>query len=65
LDRPRKAALPRKVVITYTSLPMAPQYSAVLSHWNFDPKFPAGFFAPQIPKNTTRIKFVEVKEKRK
>jgi hypothetical protein len=64
IDR-TKRPLPRKVVITYTSLPMAPQYSAVLTHWNFDPKFPADFFAPQIPKKALRIKFIEMKEKRK
>jgi len=60
-----KPALPRKIVITYVAMPMAPQYSAVLSQWNFDPKFPASFFEPQIPKNAVRVKYLEVKEKRK
>jgi len=55
----------RKVVITYTSLTMAPQYSAVLSRWKFDPTFPAGLFDPQIPKGALRIKFLDMKEKRK
>jgi hypothetical protein len=64
IDR-AKPPLPRKVVITYTLLPMAPQYSAVLSKWNFDPKFPEGFFEPQIPKPALRIKFIDFKEKRK
>jgi hypothetical protein len=60
-----KDPLPRKIVITYVAMPMAPQYSAVLSQWNFDPKFPAGLFEPQIPKNAVRVKFLEMKEKRK
>ncbi len=60
-----KQAVPRKIVITYVAMPMAPQYSAVLSQWNFDPKFPDGFFEAQIPKNALRVKFLEMKEKRK
>jgi hypothetical protein len=60
-----KRPLPRKIVITYVAMPMTPQYSAVLSQWNFDPGFPAGFFAPQIPKNAIRVKFLEMKEKHK
>jgi hypothetical protein len=60
-----KRPLIRKVVITYKAQPMAPQYSAVLSRWNFKPNFPAGFFEPQIPKNALRIKFIESKEKRR
>ncbi len=58
IDR-EKRPVARKVVITYKALPMAPQYTAVLSHWNFDPKFPAGFFEAQIPKQAMRIKFME------
>jgi hypothetical protein len=60
-----KHPMARKIVITYNALPMAPQYSAVLSHWNLEPKFPAGFFKPQIPKKAMRIKFMELKEKHK
>jgi hypothetical protein len=60
-----KQPLPGKIVITYVALPMAPQYSAVLSQWNFDPKFSAATFEPQLPKNALRIKFLEMKEKRK
>jgi hypothetical protein len=57
-----KRPLFHKVVITYTSLPMAPQFSAVLSRWNFDPKFPAEFFEPQIPKNAVQVEFLKIKE---
>jgi hypothetical protein len=64
IDR-EKWPLVRKIVITYKAQPMAPQYSAVLSRWNFKPRFPAGFFKPQIPKNAMRIKFIESEEKRK
>ncbi|HAC66066.1 MAG TPA: hypothetical protein DCF68_21670 [Cyanothece sp. UBA12306] len=32
-----KQPLPRKLVITYKQAPSYPQYSAVLSNWNFDP----------------------------
>jgi hypothetical protein len=57
--------LVRKIVITYKAQAMAPQYSAVLSRWNFTPRFPAGFFEPQIPKNAMRINFIESEVKRK
>ncbi len=61
IDR-EKRPVARKVVITYKELPMAPQYTAVLSRWNFDAKFPAGFFEPQIPAKAMRIKFMEFKQ---
>jgi hypothetical protein len=60
IDREKRPVV-RKVVITYTGLPMAPQYTAVLSDWNFDPKFQAGFFKPEVPEKALRIKFMEVK----
>jgi hypothetical protein len=58
-----KRPLPRKLVITYIALPMAPQYSAILSQWNLDPRFPARFFNPRIPNKALRIKFLGMKEK--
>ncbi|ELS04664.1 putative periplasmic protein [Xenococcus sp. PCC 7305] len=56
-------ALPRKLVITYKDNPYSPQYSAVLSDWNFhsisaqDPIF---FFKPATDAN--KIDFVIIEE---
>lgn len=60
-----KQPLPRKIVITYTLLPMAPQFSAVLSQWDFDRHFSPDFFQPQLPKKALHVNFINFKEKRK
>jgi hypothetical protein len=47
-----------KVVITYKTLPESPQYTAVLSNWNFDPKIAADTFTFTPPPGATAIEFL-------
>lgn len=49
--------VPRKVVITYKSIPGAPQFSAVLSDWDFATRPPDALFTPQLPPGAQRISF--------
>ena len=49
---------PRKVVITYKSIPGAPQYAAVLSDWDFATRPPDSLFIPQLPAGADRISFL-------
>jgi hypothetical protein len=37
----------RKAIITYKTLPSSPQYTAILSDWNFNPSMPADTFTFQ------------------
>lgn len=48
--------LPLKVVITYKNLPQAPQYTAVLSNWNFSPEFSPNTFSFQPSEDAFGIK---------
>ncbi len=50
--------LPLKVVITYKNLPGSPQYTAVLSKWNFTPKIPADTFTYEPSKGSIGIEFL-------
>lgn len=50
--------LPRKLVILYTGLPGAPQYAATLSDWTFPKTLPDARFAPELPAEAHRVKFV-------
>ena len=50
--------LPLKVVITYKNLPKAPQYTAVLSKWNFDPQIPADKFTFEPSEEDIGIEFL-------
>ena len=52
--------LPMKVVITYKNLAGAPQYTAVLSKWNFDPKIPADTFTFDPSEKDIEIEFLPV-----
>ena len=56
--------LPRQVVITYKTLPMAPEFIAVLKDWDLNPSLPDGKFQPQIPSTAARIDFRTLKETR-
>lgn len=47
--------VPRKVVITYKNLPGSPQYTAVLSNWNFQPKIPTDTFTFKPPVGASKI----------
>ncbi|MEG3436331.1 DUF2092 domain-containing protein [Pannus brasiliensis CCIBt3594] len=48
----------KKAIITYKNLPGAPQYTAVLSNWNFNPKIPANTFTFTPPKGSIGIEFL-------
>lgn len=50
--------VPRKIVITYKSVPGAPQFSAVLSGWDFATRPPDALFIPQLPDGAERISFL-------
>lgn len=47
-----------KVVITYKTLPGAPQYAAVLSKWDFNPKITADTFTFEPPEDAFGIDFL-------
>ena len=49
--------VPRKLVITYKTLPGAPQFMAVLSHWDLVSPAPDGMFTANLPPGTDRITF--------
>ena len=56
-------ALPRKLVITYRDDPFSPQYSALLSDWNFNyisAQDPIFFFKPAV--DASKIDFVVIEE---
>jgi hypothetical protein len=49
--------VPRKVVITYKTLPGAPQFTALLSHWDLVTPAPDGMFTANLPPGADRITF--------
>jgi hypothetical protein len=49
--------LPRKLVITYKTLPGAPQFIAVLSRWDLATPAPDGMFTANLPPDADRITF--------
>lgn len=57
-DRP----LLRKVVVTQKTLPSAPQWTAIISDWNFAPQFPADLFTFTPPAGAQKIKFMPLKK---
>lgn len=50
--------VPRKIVITYKNLPGSPQYTAVLSNWNFQPQIPVNTFMFKPPTGASKIDFL-------
>lgn len=50
--------VPRKLAITYKTLPGAPQFIATLTDWNFTARFPDSVFLPSLPANAVRIEFL-------
>ena len=50
--------LPCKLVIVYTGLPGAPQYSATLSDWTFPKTLPDERFEARLPEEAHRVEFV-------
>ncbi|HTV64969.1 MAG TPA: DUF2092 domain-containing protein [Bryocella sp.] len=51
---------PCKLVITYKSQPSQPQFSAVFSDWNFNPRIAQPVFTPSVPPGTEKIPFAPV-----
>ena len=56
--------LVRKVVITYKTLPMAPQFVVEVTGWSLNPTLPDSRFQPQIPDDAIEIDFLAVEEAR-
>ena len=52
--------VPRKVVMTYKRVEGSPQYTALLSAWNFDPKLDDSGFTFSVPKGAEEIAFLPV-----
>ncbi|MDJ0535742.1 MAG: DUF2092 domain-containing protein [Xenococcaceae cyanobacterium MO_207.B15] len=50
--------LPLKIVITYKNLPSSPQYTAILSKWNFTPEIPAKTFTYEPSEEAIGIEFL-------
>ena len=50
--------LPRKLVITSTDVPGAPQFAVVMTKWSLAPTFGAGFFDFKAPTDARRIDFL-------
>lgn len=57
--------VPRKAVITYKQQPGAPQYTALLSDWDFTSPLPDSLFKFQPPEGAEQIDILRVKEKPK
>ena len=55
--------VPRKIVITYKDEEGSPQYTALLSHWDFQTKLADFVFNYEPPGNATKIKVSEIKSK--
>ena len=55
--------VPRKVVITYKHVEGMPQFTSLLSDWNFSPHLPDSVFAFVIPANAEEINFSPVENK--
>jgi hypothetical protein len=54
-----KQRVPRKLVITYKTLPGAPQLIATLSHWDFTSRLPDSLFQADIPPGVTQLEFLK------
>ncbi|MDR4505751.1 MAG: DUF2092 domain-containing protein [Candidatus Scalindua sp.] len=55
--------VPRKIVITYKQEEGMPQYTAVLSEWDFSPHLPESVFSFVTPVNAEKIEFMSIEEK--
>jgi hypothetical protein len=56
-----KQPLLRKAIITYKTLPGSPQYTTVLSNWNFKPQIPADTFTFTPPEGASKIEVLPAK----
>ncbi len=55
--------VPRKIVITYKDEEGTPEYTAILSNWDFQTKLPDFLFAFEPPTGSTKISVAEIKSK--
>jgi hypothetical protein len=53
--------VPRKIVITYRDEEGSPQYTAILSNWDFETKLPDFLFIFEPPAGASQIKVAEIK----
>jgi len=53
--------VPRKIVITYKDEEDSPQYTAILSNWDFETKLPDFLFAFEAPAGAMKIGVAEIK----
>ena len=53
-----KTWVPRKVVITYKTMPASPQFSAILSDWDFTTPLALPLFTPEIPAGAIATDFL-------
>jgi hypothetical protein len=54
-----KIPLPRKLIITYKTLPSSPQFVATLSNWDFSTRLPDSLFQANIPANAIKLPFMK------
>lgn len=54
-----KTPLPRKLLITYKTLPSSPQFVATLSDWDFTTRLPDSLFKADIPAGAIKIPFMK------
>jgi hypothetical protein len=52
--------VPRKVVITYTSVSGSPQFEARLSDWDFGTRPADVLFTPMLPRDAVQLEFVDI-----
>ncbi|MGL5032552.1 MAG: DUF2092 domain-containing protein, partial [Microcystaceae cyanobacterium] len=50
----------KKAMITYKDLPGQPQYTAILSNWNFQPKLPTDAFTFTPDKDDIKVEFIPI-----
>jgi hypothetical protein len=55
-----KQLVPRKILITYKTIPGAPQFTAVLSDWDFATPLPNALFAATLPADAEKIQFFKL-----
>jgi hypothetical protein len=58
LDGPQLT--PCKLVITYKTQPSQPQFAAVFTDWDFEPRIAASVFTPEVPAGLEKIPFETV-----
>jgi hypothetical protein len=54
--------VPRKIVITFKTLPGAPQFSAIFTGWDFKAELADATFKPVLPKDAQMIAFIKNQE---